>query len=174
MSFGLRSVALRYFNAAGADPDGELGEDHDPETHLIPLAISAAMGLVPALRDLRHRLRHAGWNRDPRLPARHRSRRSARRCAALSGGRAEQSTAINLGTGRGYSVREVTRWWSRFQGAKCRFAKWAAARETRLPDSGCIEIGQRDGMAARSILARRDRPDGVGLENKSGSRRRTC
>jgi len=36
-------VALRYFNAAGVDPDGELGEDHDPETHLIPLAISAAI-----------------------------------------------------------------------------------------------------------------------------------
>ena len=41
---GLRSVALRYFNAAGADPDGLLGEDHDPEEHLIPLAIRAARG----------------------------------------------------------------------------------------------------------------------------------
>ncbi len=40
----LRSVALRYFNAAGADPDGELGECHDPETHLIPLALRAALG----------------------------------------------------------------------------------------------------------------------------------
>lgn len=40
---GLRSVILRYFNAAGADPDGEIGERHDPETHLIPLAIRAAM-----------------------------------------------------------------------------------------------------------------------------------
>jgi UDP-glucose-4-epimerase GalE len=39
---GLRSVALRYFNAAGADPDGEVGEAHDPETHLIPLALAAA------------------------------------------------------------------------------------------------------------------------------------
>jgi UDP-glucose-4-epimerase GalE len=41
---GLRSVALRYFNAAGADPDGELGEDHAPEIHLIPRAIEAAAG----------------------------------------------------------------------------------------------------------------------------------
>jgi len=41
---GLRSAALRYFNAAGADPAGRLGEDHDPETHLIPLAIDAALG----------------------------------------------------------------------------------------------------------------------------------
>ena len=41
---GLRSAALRYFNAAGADPDGRAGEDHDPETHLIPRAILAALG----------------------------------------------------------------------------------------------------------------------------------
>ena len=41
---GLRYAALRYFNAAGADPDGDVGEDHDPETHLIPLAIAAAYG----------------------------------------------------------------------------------------------------------------------------------
>ncbi len=41
---GLRSVSLRYFNAAGADPDGELGEDHAPEIHLIPRAIDAATG----------------------------------------------------------------------------------------------------------------------------------
>src|SRR5437762_12779615 len=39
---GIKSVCLRYFNAAGADPDGEIGEDHDPETHLIPLVLSAA------------------------------------------------------------------------------------------------------------------------------------
>ena len=41
-AYGLRYAALRYFNAAGADPDGEIGEDHEPETHLIPLAIEAA------------------------------------------------------------------------------------------------------------------------------------
>ena len=46
---GLRSAALRYFNAAGADPAGRLGEDHDPETHLIPLAIDAALGRRPPL-----------------------------------------------------------------------------------------------------------------------------
>ena len=46
---GMRSASLRYFNAAGADPQGRLGEDHDPETHLIPLAIDAALGRSPAL-----------------------------------------------------------------------------------------------------------------------------
>ena len=43
-AYGIRSMALRYFNAAGADPDGELGEDHAPEMHLIPRAIDAALG----------------------------------------------------------------------------------------------------------------------------------
>ncbi len=43
-AYGLRSITLRYFNAAGADPDGELGEDHAPELHLIPRAIDAALG----------------------------------------------------------------------------------------------------------------------------------
>jgi len=47
---GLAWVALRYFNAAGADPDGELGENHDPETHLIPRTILAALGRVPCLQ----------------------------------------------------------------------------------------------------------------------------
>jgi UDP-glucose-4-epimerase GalE len=49
LAYGLRWVALRYFNAAGADPDGEIGEDHAPEIHLIPRAIHAATG-GPALK----------------------------------------------------------------------------------------------------------------------------
>src|SRR4051812_17455782 len=43
-AYGIKSITLRYFNAAGADPDGELGEDHVPEAHLIPRAIDAALG----------------------------------------------------------------------------------------------------------------------------------
>lgn len=46
-AYGLRSIGLRYFNAAGSDPDGEIGENHDPETHLIPLVLQAAMGTRP-------------------------------------------------------------------------------------------------------------------------------
>ncbi len=46
-AYGLRFVALRYFNAAGADPDGQLGEDHDPEIHIIPRALAAAAGGPP-------------------------------------------------------------------------------------------------------------------------------
>ncbi len=43
-AYGLKSVCLRYFNAAGADPDGEIGEDHTPETHLIPIILQTALG----------------------------------------------------------------------------------------------------------------------------------
>ena len=46
-AYGIRSIRLRYFNAAGADPDGELGEDHSPEHHLIPRALEAACGGAP-------------------------------------------------------------------------------------------------------------------------------
>jgi len=46
-AYGLESIALRYFNAAGADPDGDLGEDHHPETHLIPLVLQMALGKRP-------------------------------------------------------------------------------------------------------------------------------
>jgi UDP-arabinose 4-epimerase len=47
-AYGMRWIALRYFNAAGADPEGELGERHEPETHAIPLAIGAALGTAPS------------------------------------------------------------------------------------------------------------------------------
>jgi len=43
-AYGIHAIALRYFNAAGADPDGEIGEDHFPAIHLIPRAIEAATG----------------------------------------------------------------------------------------------------------------------------------
>ena len=49
-AYGLKAVALRYFNAAGADPEGEIGEDHNPETHLIPLVLDAAAGKRPDVK----------------------------------------------------------------------------------------------------------------------------
>ncbi|MCL6611481.1 MAG: UDP-glucose 4-epimerase GalE [Peptococcaceae bacterium] len=48
-AFGLKYASLRYFNAAGADPAGDIGEDHDPETHLIPLVLKAASGKLPGI-----------------------------------------------------------------------------------------------------------------------------
>lgn len=48
-AYGLKSIIFRYFNAAGADPEGQLGEDHTPETHLIPLVLQAANGERPSV-----------------------------------------------------------------------------------------------------------------------------
>jgi UDP-glucose-4-epimerase GalE len=105
-AYGVKFASLRYFNAAGADEGGKIGELHDPETHLIPSALLAASGARGALelfgtdyptpdgtcvRDYIHvndlaeahglALQHLGSGRD--------------------------SIALNLGTGRGYSVKEV-------------------------------------------------------------------
>ncbi len=49
-AYGLKYAVLRYFNAAGADPDGEIGESHDPETHIIPLVLDAAAGKKPDIK----------------------------------------------------------------------------------------------------------------------------
>jgi UDP-arabinose 4-epimerase len=105
---GLRSVALRYFNACGADPDGELGENHDPETHLIPLAIAAALGRGPNLKIFGTDYPTADGTciRDYI----HVTDLAAAHVAALrylEGGGA--STACNLGTGAGFSVRAILR-----------------------------------------------------------------
>ena len=105
-AYGVKWMALRYFNAAGADVDGELGESHDPEAHIIPLTIKAAMGQrshveiygtdypTPdgtAIRDYIH-VTDLG---DAHV-------RALEHLA--KGG---TSRALNLGTGKGYSVREI-------------------------------------------------------------------
>jgi UDP-glucose 4-epimerase len=105
-AYGLKSVCLRYFNAAGADPEGQLGERHEPETHLIPLVLQAASGRRPhisvfgrdydtpdgtCIRDYVHiaDLCEAHWLALQSL---------------MNGG---PSQAYNLGNGHGFSVQEV-------------------------------------------------------------------
>jgi len=105
-AYGIKSVCLRYFNAAGADPGGQLGERHDPETHLIPLVLQAASGRRPhisvfgrdydtpdgtCIRDYIHivDLCEAHWLALQSL---------------IAGG---PSQAYNLGNGNGFSVQEV-------------------------------------------------------------------
>ena len=101
---GLRSACLRYFNAAGADPAGRLGEDHDPETHLIPLAIDSALGRRPPL---------ALFGTDYPTPDGtcvrdyiHVADLADAHLRAL-GQLDRRSVTYNLGTGTGHSVREV-------------------------------------------------------------------
>lgn len=134
-AFGLTAVALRYFNAAGADPSGRIGEAHDPETHLIPLAIAAALGEGPpltvfgddfdtpdgsCLRDYIH---------VQDLAAAH----VAALRAELEPGRFE---AVNVGTGEGRSVKQVV-------------AAVAAASGRRVPHS----IGPRRAGDPASLVA---------------------
>ena len=105
-AYGLKAVCLRYFNAAGADPEGELGESHEPETHLIPLILQVASGRRPhitvfgedyatadgtCIRDYIHVEDLA----EAHLLA-------LRQLLAGAG-----SARYNLGNGSGYSVREV-------------------------------------------------------------------
>jgi UDP-arabinose 4-epimerase len=106
VAHGLRSVSLRYFNAGGADPDGDTGEDHDPETHLIPLVLDAAIGKCPSItifgddydtpdgtciRDYIHVTDLA----DAHVKA----------LKYLEQG--GETTRFNLGNGKGFSVKEV-------------------------------------------------------------------
>ena len=105
-AYGLQSVPLRYFNAAGADPQARLGPRHDPLTHLIPLVLRAAAGVNPNIRV---------FGRDYPTPDGtalrdyiHVSDLCEAHLAAIdylrNGG---ETRAFNLGVGRGYSVQEV-------------------------------------------------------------------
>jgi UDP-glucose-4-epimerase GalE len=107
ISYGLAYLSLRYFNAAGADADGEFGEDHDPETHLIPLALQAASGQRPEVRifGTDYPTPDGTCLRDY-IHVSDLARAHVLGLQALMQNRV-QSQAINLGTGRGYSVREV-------------------------------------------------------------------
>jgi UDP-glucose 4-epimerase len=105
-AYGLRYASLRYFNAAGADPSGDIGEDHDPETHLIPLVLKAAAGRTPYLEvfGTDYTTPDGTCVRDyihvSDLAAAH-----ALALDALASG--SPSAVYNLGNGNGYSVLEV-------------------------------------------------------------------
>ncbi len=105
-AYGMSATALRYFNAAGADPDGEIGEDHDPETHLVPLVLRATLGPEQPItifgtdypthdgtcvRDFAHVSDIA----------------SAHVLALQTCSNEARFRAFNLGTGAGHSVREI-------------------------------------------------------------------
>lgn len=105
-AYGLKSVCLRYFNAAGADPEGRLGEDHDPESHLIPIVLQVALGQRVAIqifgddyqtvdgscvRDYIHVMDLA----------------QAHQLALKKLTDTNESDVYNLGVGTGFSVKEV-------------------------------------------------------------------
>lgn len=103
---GLFYAALRYFNAAGADPDGDLGENHQPETHLIPLVLQAAYGRRPdiAVFGTDYDTPDGTCIRDYVHVADLAEAHTLALRRLIGGG---ESLIANLGTGRGFSVREV-------------------------------------------------------------------
>ncbi|MBY0324258.1 MAG: UDP-glucose 4-epimerase GalE [Reyranella sp.] len=144
---GLRSVSLRYFNAAGADPGGEIGEAHQPETHLLPLAVDAALGLRGALvvngedyatqdgscvRDFVHVSDLA----DAHLKA-------VEWLMRQKPGRGRHDV-FNLGSGAGYSVKQVVQEIGRAVGRPVPHV-FGARRPGDSPQLvGCIAKAQRD------------------------------
>jgi UDP-arabinose 4-epimerase len=104
--YGLSWTALRYFNAAGADPDGELGEAHYPEPHLIPRAVAAAHGHIPQLE-----IYGADYDTSDGTAVRdyiHVTDLASAHLKALERLRQGGPSGImNLGTGEGYTVRQV-------------------------------------------------------------------
>ena len=105
-AYGIRSAALRYFNAAGADPAGGLGEDHDPETHLIPLTMQTALGQRPRMSIFGddYPTRDGTCVRDYVHVA---DLAQAHLLALERLERESGSCVFNLGSGDGYSVREI-------------------------------------------------------------------
>jgi UDP-glucose-4-epimerase GalE len=105
-AYGLRSVILRYFNAAGADESGEIGEIHEPETHLIPLALAASTENGPELQvyGSDYPTEDGTCIRDY-IHVNDLAEAHVRALQYLEKG--GDSLAINLGTGRGHSVLEV-------------------------------------------------------------------
>ena len=163
---------LRYFNAAGADPDGELGEDHAPELHLIPLAHrggarrAAAAGVRRRLPDAR---RHLPARLHPR-DATWRTRTCWRSTPSKRGG---ASRTYNLGNGRPFSVREVIAAVDRVTGRPVPHTVGAAAAgrpggavRVERPDPG------RTRLAAALRRPRRHRRDRVALARRASRRLR--
>jgi UDP-glucose-4-epimerase GalE len=135
-------AALRYFNAAGAAPDGSIGEDHDPETHLIPLVLQAVMGQRPAIEV---------FGTDYPTPDGtcirdfiHVDDLAEAHLLALEALRPGKQLRLNLGTGRGYSVREVIR-----------AAEQATGKKVPVKE-GPRRAGDPPALVAASDLAQRE------------------
>jgi len=116
-AYGIRHAILRYFNAAGADPDGEIGEDHNPETHLIPLIIRAAQGKLPCIEIF-----GTDYDTPDGTCVRdyiHVTDLATAHIQALEYLHAkDQSLTVNLGTGNGQTVRQVIQAVDKVSGVK--------------------------------------------------------
>jgi UDP-glucose-4-epimerase GalE len=143
-AYGWRWMSLRYFNAAGADPDGEIGELHDPETHAVPLAVLAALGRVPSFQVYGTDYPTADGSAVRDYV--HVSDLAAAHIAALvhlsNGG---HSMAANLGTGIGTSVLELVEAVGQVAGRRVPITR--SARRSGDPD-----VLVADARRARDVL----------------------
>lgn len=129
-AYGLRAIALRYYNAAGCDPEGELGERHEPETHLIPLVLREAMRVTAGGRAEDTALRINGEDFDTAdgtcvRDYVHISDLCAAHLLAFDRLRRhgdETFEAFNLGNGKGFSIKEVVAVCREVTGADIRYA----------------------------------------------------
>ncbi|TPK74993.1 UDP-glucose 4-epimerase GalE [Mesorhizobium sp. B2-4-18] len=105
-AYGMKFAILRYFNACGADPDGELGEWHSPETHLVPRVLMAASGIIDEVEvfGTDYETSDGTCVRDY-IHVSDLARAHLKALQHLEGG--GQSLAVNLGTGRGVSIKEI-------------------------------------------------------------------
>ncbi len=162
-AYGLHSISLRYFNAAGADPDGVLGEDHTPEGHVIPRAIDAALG-----RDS-----FEVFGEDYATPDGtclrdyvHVTDLAAAHLAALNGLRAGAATTVyNLGNGRPTSVRAILDSVERVTGGRCRTRLVRGVKETRPSCSRRANASgaSSDGRRGTRISTRSSKRRGAGV-----------
>jgi UDP-glucose 4-epimerase len=154
-AYNLRYASLRYFNAAGADPDGEIGELHDPETHLIPLILDVALGNREdikifgtdyptadgtCIRDYIHVLDLA----DAHIKALEYIQNN------------DLSDVFNLGNGQGFSVREVIDTVEKVTGKKIK-----ASEVGRRPGDPPVLVGSA--LKARELLGWQPRFDDLSL-----------
>ncbi|TPL79573.1 UDP-glucose 4-epimerase GalE [Mesorhizobium sp. B2-3-12] len=105
-AYGMKFAILRYFNACGADPDGELGEWHSPETHLVPRVLMAASGIIDEIEvfGTDYETSDGTCVRDY-IHVSDLARAHLKALQHLE--RGGQSLAVNLGTGRGVSIKEI-------------------------------------------------------------------
>lgn len=156
---GLRAASLRYFNAAGADFDGDIGEDHEPETHLIPLLLAAAgQGLAVTLHGSDYDTPDGSCIRDYV----HVADLADAHCLALEAldRLPAGMTPINVGTGMGHSVREIIAAVERICGQKIQLNEGPR----RVGDPAVLVAD-----AARALLLLGWRPKASGLESILGS-----
>ena len=137
-AYSLRSIRLRYFNAAGADPKGRIGERHDPETHVVPLAIEAALrcGKDFAIFGTDYNTRDGTCIRDYVHVMDLAEAHVLAVNYLLDGG---QSTSVNLGTGQGTTVRELVHEIGRVVGRPVQFEE----RQRRAGDPAVLVADNR-------------------------------